>query len=426
MNDNHKNTLNNKEKDKDKEVLAIYSIKLFDALSKGSDLQTLVDIGYDMLGNPFSIHDMSFKVIAYTPSSPVDDDPVWQEVISNQPSVESWTYYVSNKLFEMIAESDHPFFWEDPYCKYPRIVGKVMIGDKRVAGLTICAHQKPFTELDLELSALLCKAISIDMQKNKNIDYSRGLMHEDFLIDLLDEKLRHITDINDRIKILNLTFQKCLFVLTVDVSQFDITRFSLMYYRNELENKIPNCKAVVYDKKIVLLLSRDSEKQLFIHEMTQIKELFKMSNLFAGISRTFHNMVDIREYYLQSLEALKLGILLNPKAIIYRFDDYALYHLADICCRTERLNRTCHPSLLTLIDYDKKHGTDYAHSLETYIRCSKNVSESAAALNVHRNTMFFRIEKIESIMNIDLDDSNTVLHLHFSFKLLEISGIQIP
>lgn len=416
----------NKENLINQQLLAEYSIKLFDALANGSGLQTLVDIGYEMLGNPFSIHDIAFKVIAYTDCSPVNDDPVWNEVMIGHTSSDSWSYYVSNKLFELIAENESPFFWEDPYCKYPRIVGKVMIGGKRIAGLTICAHQKPFTEFDLELTELLCKAISIELQKNKFIDYSRGLMHEDLLRDLLDEKLKNSIDINDRIKTLNLSFQKYLFVLTVDVSRFDVTRFSLIYRQNELENKLSNCKAVVYDEKIVLLLSRDSQKQLFKNEMESIKEILKKSNLYGGISRSFQNIEDLREYYFQSLEALKLGILLNHDSTIFKFDDYGVYHLADICRRTENLNRICHPSLLTLIDYDKNHSTDYTRCLYAYIVHSKNISESAIVLNIHRNTMFFRIEKIESITNIDLNNSDTLLHLHFSFKILELLEINIP
>lgn len=415
-----------KENVMNRQLLTEYSLKLFDALSNGSGLQTLVDIGFDMLGNPFSIHDMSFKVIAFTGSSPVNDDPVWNEVIADHVSADSWSYYVSNKLYEIIAKNESPFFWTDQYCKYPRIVGKIMIGSKQIAGLTVCAHLKPFTETDLELTALICKGVSVELQKNKYIDYSRGLLHEDFLRDLLDEKLKNSTDIHDRINTLSLSFQKYLFVLSVDVSRVDIARFSLTYLRNELESKIPNCKAVVYEDKIVLLLSRNSEKQLLKNEMPQIVGLLKASNLFGGISRSFQTIEDLREYYFQSIEALKLGIHLNQDSTLFKFENYAIYHLADICRRTESLDRVCHPSLLKLIEYDKYHGTDFTGCLYVFIIHSKNISESASVLNIHRNTMFFRIEKLELIMNIDLNDTDTFLHLHFSFKILELLKVEIP
>ncbi|OLN29469.1 hypothetical protein DSOL_3488 [Desulfosporosinus metallidurans] len=40
--------------------------------------------------------------------------------------------------------------------------------------------------------------------------------------------------------------------------------------------------------------------------------------------------------------------------------------------------------------------------------------------------MFYRIEKIEAIMNVDLNNSNILLHLHLSFKILDFFEISLP
>jgi hypothetical protein len=264
------------------QLLTAYSLEIFDVLARGAGLQVLVNIGYEMLGNPFSIHDMSFKVIAFTGSSPVTDDPVWNEVITDRVSTDSWAYYVSKKLYEVIAAHEAPFFWTDEYCKYPRIIAKIMIGGKQIAGLTVCAHQKPFTETDLALTELLCKGVCVELQKNKYVNYSKGLLHEDFLRDLFDEKLKNATDIYDRIKTLNLSFKKYLFVLSVDVSRVDSVRFSLTYWRNELENKIPIVKQSSMTIKLSCCSGRDSEKQLLKNEMPQITDYLKPAISMAG------------------------------------------------------------------------------------------------------------------------------------------------
>ena len=47
-------------------ILSRYSLELVRTLSKGSDLQALVDLGYQMLGNPFTITDLSVKLLAST------------------------------------------------------------------------------------------------------------------------------------------------------------------------------------------------------------------------------------------------------------------------------------------------------------------------------------------------------------------------
>jgi len=53
-----------------------YLLRLIRKLSKESGLQALVDLGYEMLGNPFTITDFSVKLLAHTGETKVTDDPV--------------------------------------------------------------------------------------------------------------------------------------------------------------------------------------------------------------------------------------------------------------------------------------------------------------------------------------------------------------
>lgn len=415
-----KPTLNNNH------FLAQNSLKLLDALAGEGSLQQLVEIGYEMFGNPILVIDMSLKTIAYSSNSKINDDPVWNEYVnSGYPSLSLVNYYASNKLSQLVNRSESPFFWTDPYSKYPRIMSKVAFGGKPIAVLSIIAHDKPLQDSDLELAALLSKAISIELQKNQFIHYSRGLVHENFIKELLDGKFKDGKIIDERIKVLNLTFRKHLYTLTLDISRFDNTKTSLTYLRNELEQKIPHSKAVVYDDKIVLIMSYEDD-QFYKSEIKKLKMFLKTYHLYAGISRCFHHLEDVQEHYFQSLDALRLGMMLNKEEYFYPYDEYAIYHFAESCSGVEDLKKNCHPSLLKLIEYDKENNTDYTRSLYTYIIHSKNITDSAKALNIHRNTMFYRLEKIEVIMDIDINNSNTFLHLHLSFKILELLKINLP
>jgi DNA-binding PucR family transcriptional regulator len=56
----------------------------------------------------------------------------------------------------------------------------------------------------------------------------------------------------------------------------------------------------------------------------------------------------------------------------------------------------------------------------------KNQSELAAAMNVHRNTLYYRIGKIEEIMNINLSNVDDVFSIYLSFKIFEYLGEDLP
>ena len=56
-----------------------------------------------------------------------------------------------------------------------------------------------------------------------------------------------------------------------------------------------------------------------------------------------------------------------------------------------------------LIDYDKSGNTELTKTLNTYLECSGNGTETAEKLFIHRNTLHYRIEKIEQITGYDLN-----------------------
>lgn len=407
--------------------LSRYSLELVKTLSKGSGLQALVDLGFQMLGNPFTITDFSVKLLASTGETKVADDPVWNELNMNNYFVfQTYSYYAKSSLFDEIVKNQAPFYWLDPYCKYPRIIGKISIDDKDVAFLVACAHNRDFRECDKEIVSILCDAFSIELQKNKYIYLSQSLQHQGFLLDLLDGKFKNQRIIDERIKVLSLKLKRKLFVISLDTQDLDISKLTLPYMRKELENKLANARAVIYNDNITILASCENEMHFLEIESKGLREFIIANNLQAGISRSFTDLTEVREHYLESVEALKLGNVVKKETHFFRYCDYLIYDVINFHANNEKYKRFLHRSLLKLIEYDKDNNTEFARSLYTYLCNFKNVKDSASALNIHRNTMFHRIEKTESILNVDLNDSDILFQLYLSFKILEFLNISLP
>ncbi|MDQ7092312.1 helix-turn-helix domain-containing protein [Desulfosporosinus sp. PR] len=408
-------------------LISHYSLELLKTLTKDSGLQDLVDLGYRMLGNPFTITDLSVKLLASTGETQVTDDPVWNELQKNKNFIfQTYSYYAKNSLFEQIANNEDPFYWLDPYCKYPRIIGKISIHNRDMAVLVVCAHNREFKASDKDIVSILCDACSIELQKNKYIHLSPGLLHQNFLLDLLERNIEDGRIIAERMKVLNLKLKRKLFVLNLDTQNLDISKSTLPYLREEIEKKLANAKAVIYNHNLVILASCENELHFLEVELKALKAFITNNNLQAGISRSFTDLTEVREHYLESLEALKLGEFLKKEAHFFRYADYLIYDLINFHCDKEKYKKFLHRSLLMLIEYDQENKTEFARSLYTYICNFKNVKDSATELNIHRNTMFHRIEKIESILNLDLNDGDILFQLYFSYKMLELLKVSLP
>ena len=72
---------------------------------------------------------------------------------------------------------------------------------------------------------------------------------------------------------------------------------------------------------------------------------------------------------------------------------------------------TDHPrrlSALTRIrDHDLEHDTEYWPTLRTFVLCDRNFTVSAAQLNLHANTVRYRIERLKSTFGLDLTNPST-------------------
>ena len=106
---------------------------------------------------------------------------------------------------------------------------------------------------------------------------------------------------------------------------------------------------------------------------------------------------------LQAQVALQYGDEKEKRMIC--FEHAALYYLKQIFDKKQDLDILEPPGLQRLREYDEQNHTDYMQTLLNYLQHERNVVETSEALFIHRNTLAYRIRKIEEITGLDLDDA---------------------
>ncbi len=75
--------------------------------------------------------------------------------------------------------------------------------------------------------------------------------------------------------------------------------------------------------------------------------------------------------------------------------------------------------VLSLIDYDQQRGSDLVRTLSVYFESGANASETADRLFLHRNSLLYRLERIQELTRLDLKQPEARLALQLG--LLAIS-----
>jgi DNA-binding PucR family transcriptional regulator len=397
--------------------------ELLEALAKSEGLQSIVDAGSRMLGNPMIVSDRGWNLMAMTAGPEIPDDAGWNEFLRDGAlSLDTISSNIKNKLTDRIEQSEAPFCLQVQGMKYRRMFGKVLLGGRHAATVSVLAYFRPFEARDFEMLTLLCNAVSAEVQKNKYLYFARGLPYEDLIVNLLEGRVRDESVIAENMRALNLAVKKCIHVLAIAGMGFDNEQFAASYIRDFIEKLLPGSNAVLYGDKIIVVISHAGAAEFRGADVQRIADFLRKYSMRCGVSRCFEGLSALREHYLQALEALRLGARQNGDAFVHFYDDLAIYHIARLCAESTDLRALCCPKLTRLLQYDAAHGTLFTKTLRAYLRCARNITDTAAALHMHRNSVIYRLHRLEEMLDLSLSDSDALLYIELSFRFMEYSG----
>ena len=78
--------------------------------------------------------------------------------------------------------------------------------------------------------------------------------------------------------------------------------------------------------------------------------------------------------------------------------------------------------LLKLYQHDERHKSNNLQLLHVYLCFERNATESAKELNMHRNNVTYHINRIQEMLQVNLDDPHVRFMMLMSFFLLELYG----
>ncbi|MGL4649640.1 MAG: helix-turn-helix domain-containing protein [Caldilineaceae bacterium] len=121
----------------------------------------------------------------------------------------------------------------------------------------------------------------------------------------------------------------------------------------------------------------------------------------------------------QARESWRLGKEWKGAAVTY-FGDLGLYQLLTALGTNPEAARFYRKTLGKLMAYDNEKHAELVATLEGFFACHGNLSQTAARMHIHRNTLTYRLEQIANITQLDLDDPDARFSLQLALKLRPI------
>ncbi|MDO4536006.1 MAG: helix-turn-helix domain-containing protein [Clostridium perfringens] len=407
----------------EKQKLYIKKYTIFDSINNDFEINEILNIAENYLNNPILILDTSYKILGLSKLATLLHD-----------SINSYneSYYLVSEIIENIKEdncmdtiynSTQAFFHSS---KEKLIFCGIKVNNITTAYICVLKKYRDFNCDDLSLVNTLSKTLSIQIQKDNLFINSSGLEEEYYLIDLLENKVEDINHLKERLSQTNFKIKDNLFLVSVPFKQIykDYRHnFGLKQLINNVKSILLNSIATYINNKIIFLVSTNSEKLFSIDTESQFLNFLKLNNLKAGISMSFENILETKEFYKQSINTLNIVEHLNSNDYIFYFEDYLEYYWFNLSLSNEEnqinIKNLIHPFIKKIIITDKKHNTELLKTLTTYLDNNRNSNIASKVLKIHNSTFFYRFHKIEALLNISLTDSDVLFKLELSLKLLK-------
>ncbi|MBK5244405.1 MAG: helix-turn-helix domain-containing protein [Eubacteriaceae bacterium] len=375
--------------------------KLTQAILQKKGLQQVVEIVSEICDNPVYLVDSSFKVLGiHGPDTMPEMSAIWRRLLNDGylPYNVVMNLIESNELQTMesglCAELILSNFFYTPFINYNmRYKGKIQ-GHFFVVGML-----NSITPGDVELTNLVGPYVLDAIRSDPRFQTTRGRYYEHFIIDMLKGKLIQTAHIKSQVKALRLDLNDFYTVIIIKPDLIDELRNEQISL--QLEN-IKGCKPVYFNNAIVAVFPKIQQKQPSL--IKKLKTLSASINGTIGVSDEIQGFGNLHHLYIQASAAITLGQQMALPSTIYRYQDVMRYHPFLGFGNKDDLEAMCHPGILILHAHDAKHHTKFIQTLEIYLKHERHSLPTAAALHIHRNTLTYRLEKIDNLFNFNLDD----------------------
>ena len=391
---------------------------MFKALKNGK-ISRIIRAAYTILGHPVIITDASFRKLTEVYPAEKTGDPKWNRYLGRESlDLEALRAFLEHDYLHSL-QLPHVFYYKEGYFSdSPQLCAPVIFSG-RIRGYV--AILCPVEDYSAELSSLLeiiADAVSIYMRTGAYETAHAGSVRQAFTNALFSGELREKGKAEAWAVQLGLNLEPGYCLLAISYKQNSVN--ALHSYLSLLISNAGMPILVHQEEKciFVLLYGQNSPEYNNLY-VQQIGDTVSQLDYVCGISQDFSDLTALEEYRKQAESAMLLQLPETGGSRIRYYRNLSLRIILQTAAEKLGEKNCIHPAVPYLEEYDRTYDTEYLVTLREYLRNSCRSSETCESLHIHRNTLNYRINKIEHLAGLDLGDEYIRTHLSISLMLTD-------
>lgn len=381
-------------------------------------IQDLLDLTSPIIPNPMVVISMDFTVLA---SRGVDFGELRNSVLgTNEKTLDMVIALKTDPVYAALKDREGAFFYPGNSTIQPHLCVNIQRYDETVYRLMMGIGPVPmeitFGFVLEHLAAYITHALSTNTVISHDSAFS---LHRIFQTILTDPSADYV-EVSQQLTNLGWLSEHIYRCMLIEAGILDARNLTLRSICSYIENAVPGSCAVEHRGNAVVFINLNlctlGENEAFQRLVGFIRD----SMLNAGYSRKLLGHFNFQRMYVQASLALKVGRRKNPSRWIHHFNDIALTYILEQTTAKLPAYMVADEKLLTLKNMADSENSPLYETLRIYLEKHQNITRTSEALFIHRSTLLYRLDKIHSMLHLDLDDPAEVLYLLLSYHILDM------
>lgn len=386
-----------------------WSTKMLELLATDAMLQELFQATEALLPEPIFLMDASQRFLAHMPLfSRGEIDPVWDEMVAfGSPDI-NFLITINEAFPERFAKKE---LYALEAGLFPnRCYNQNFFFQEKWVGTAVQIERTPNTSQGrLDTFSLFCgflqRWFDIHIQEEQSVilDYQ--------LLTAVTDRDADNEELLRRLQLMSWRVTDLLLFLKLDTS---FGPFSIhQHLCRSLNLQFDYLYAVNVELSICVLVNLRLCSQPEI--LAQLAPWLRSNRCYGIQGRPFtmkDSFYDQYQYTIITSEYCE-----KVPGQLYTGDDFALPYLFQKLSGT-LLPQIAHPALALLRNYDQEHHTEFYKTLQAYLKNERSLVRTAKELKLHRNSLLYRVKRLEELIETDLEDPMVRLHILLSYEIV--------
>jgi purine catabolism regulator len=185
----------------------------------------------------------------------------------------------------------------------------------------------------------------------------------------------------------------------------------------------PEALASVREEELVVVVpDADGPPEVGRSAVQEAAALLPDWRVTVGVSGACTSASAIARSYAQARRALETAQRFGNQGEVVAFDDLGVYRLLFHVGDVSELQGFTDQVLGALIEYDRRHNADLVRTLAAFLQHNGNLQATARDLNLHVNSVAYRMQRVAAIAQMDLEQSEDRLQAQIALKILNGVG----